>query len=225
MRNFRSWALSIERHVAMSPERSNTLAVEMVDDLVVVGDQSRQRVDVTSRHRGIEAAHVLGGCVRAHAAPRWGGDSRRGWLGDDLVEAGERLVLATGVELFPPFEKTVRSKRPERESMPLVGAAGAIGAEVHPMHEQSVFSQAEDVVDTHDEVCPATSIQARSARRMRVRVRSKTQTEVRVVHTLDVGCEHRRHAIDVVDGSCQSSDARPIPAARSCAGPSVRSSA
>ena len=68
-------------------------------------------------------------------------------LGRQLVEAGERLGVAVDVELLEARQEAIASEDPEQEELPLEGAAaGAVGAEERPPHEERIGLQAEDVV-------------------------------------------------------------------------------
>ena len=96
-------------------------AGRMVDDLDVVHALSEDRVDVSRGDRGVDAGGVRGRGVRSHAAlaaarRRCGRESRRRRLGRELVEAGERLGVAIGVEDAPcasarPSAPKTRSRR------------------------------------------------------------------------------------------------------------------
>ena len=72
--------------------------------LVGIGKESVERGIVSCRDCGVDPGYELGRGVRLHPAVglrdrmrRCGRDFRR-WLGRHLVEAGERLVLAVGLE-------------------------------------------------------------------------------------------------------------------------------
>src|SRR6266404_2850917 len=68
-------------------------------------------------------------------------------------EAGERVVLTTGVELLVADHEAVRAEYPEHEENALVrAAAGALPASVRPVHEHRIGTQAEDVVDAKSEL-------------------------------------------------------------------------
>jgi len=127
----------------------------MVHELRLVGHQVVDSVRVTRGYGGIEARRVRGRGVRSHAAlapwrgSRGGGRGpRRRRFGDQLGEAGERLGLATDVEVLDARDETISSEGPECHDKPLVrAAAGAVGAEVRPAHEECVRSQRKDVVE------------------------------------------------------------------------------
>src|SRR6266571_6921320 len=56
--------------------------------------------------------------------------------GRQLVEAGERLVVAISIEDLVARQQAIASEDPEPEERSLIGtAAGAGGAEVSPPHE------------------------------------------------------------------------------------------
>src|SRR5439155_11979853 len=99
----------------------------MVHDLVALGEQGGKCVGVPRGNRDLEAGGVRARGVRAYSAFRSRGscacESRRRWLGGQLVEARERLDLALGVELLPARQEAVGSEDPEHEEVPLEGAA------------------------------------------------------------------------------------------------------
>src|SRR5439155_20277402 len=103
---------------------------------------------------GVDARGVLGRGVRSPPALAlldssgwWSRHSCHRRLGRQLVKAGERLVLAVGVEVFDARQQAIGSEDPEREELPLIGAtAGAGGAKVSPAHEERISLQAEDFV-------------------------------------------------------------------------------
>ena len=135
-------------------------AGRMLHDLGTVGEHGGERVGVLDSDRGVKASRIRGRGVRAHAAPvplrasGWcGRRSRHRRLGRQLVEAGERLGIALGVELLPARQETIDSEDPEHQELALVGtAAGAEGARIRPAHEERVGSQTEDVVDARGPV-------------------------------------------------------------------------
>src|SRR5438876_5745587 len=122
-----------------------------------MGDRGR----VARGKGGLEAGGARGRGVRSHAAfaflndPGWGG-GRAGWRRRrQLVEAGERLVLALAVELLPARDEAIGSQDPQLAKASFErAAAGAVRAGVHPPYEERVGSQGEDVVDARGEaVC------------------------------------------------------------------------
>ncbi len=176
----------------------------MVHDLRVVGEQGGERVGVAGGERGVEARRVRGRGVRSHPAralrarPRRRGCDRAGGSRRQLVEAGERLGVAVGIELLAARHEAIGSEDPEHEEGPLEGAAaGAVGAEVRPAHEERVGSQAEDVVDAGGAVVGELEQGAeRAAGPLRLRARTG-EPDGAVVDELDVGRERRAVAIEV----------------------------
>src|SRR6058998_3552298 len=71
-------------------------------------------------------------------------ESRRRWLGRQLVEAGERLVLALGVEEFDACQ-AIGSERIEYDERPLIGAPASVGgSSVSRAHDERIGVQAKD---------------------------------------------------------------------------------
>src|SRR5207249_7138408 len=91
--------------------------------------------------------------VRAHAALEllrnagWHGrESHVRRSGRQLFEAGERLVITVGVELFVARQEAIRSVHPEHEETSLVRtASGTQRAGVGPADEERVGAEAENV--------------------------------------------------------------------------------
>src|SRR5262249_22075516 len=105
----------------------------MVDDLAAVRDMGSDRVDVSGNDRGVDTGVVRGRGVRLQPAvgPRCGlrCDGRRS--GRQLLEAGERLGVALGVELLRASHEAIDSEDPEVAKASLERAtAGAVRAEV-----------------------------------------------------------------------------------------------
>src|SRR5207249_9390443 len=119
-----------------------------------------ERVGGPCGEDSLEAGGARGRGVRAYAVlavlrgSEWrGGGSRRRRLGRQLLEAGERLGVAVGVEELPAPHETVDAEDIERDEAPLeAAAAGAVRTEVRPAHEERVGSDAEDGVEAKDEV-------------------------------------------------------------------------
>ena len=89
------------------------------------------------------------------------------------------------------------SEDPEPEELPLVGAAaGAVGAEVRPAHEERIGPQAEDVVLAHGDV--VGDLEQRAAvLQQRFRPARGPGPQDPVVDDLDGGCERGGEAIEV----------------------------
>src|SRR5262249_44376504 len=125
-----------------------------MDDLGLVGVEGGKRVGVPRGDGGIDAGDVRGRGVRAGAAlaPRrgagWRGrEAKRRSLSGQLVEAGERLILAADVERLESLYEPIRPEHHDLEHRPLVSAAAqAIGAKVRATSEESIGSEREDVV-------------------------------------------------------------------------------
>src|SRR5438876_6995688 len=112
------------------------------------------RVRVSRGKGGLEAGGARGRGVRSHAAfaflddPGCRGGRARLRRRRQLVEAGERLVLALAVELLPARDEAVGSEDPQLAKVSFErAAAGAVRAGVRPPYEERVGSQGEDVVD------------------------------------------------------------------------------
>ena len=115
----------------------------MVLDFQLVGEQRGERIGVSRSDHRIGASRVRGRSVRAHAAAD--GAHRR--LDDQLVEAGQRVGLAVGIEVLEARQKAIASEDPELEELPLEGAASsAVGAKERPPPEERIRLQAEDLV-------------------------------------------------------------------------------
>src|SRR5207249_3054316 len=119
-----------------------------------------ERVGGPCGEDSLEGGGARGRGVRAYAVlavlrgSEWrGGGSRRRRLGRQLLEAGERLGVAVGVEELPAPHETVDAEDIERDEAPLeAAAAGAVRTEVRPAHEERVGSEAENIVEVKDEV-------------------------------------------------------------------------
>ena len=169
-----------------------TAGAVMVHDLHPIGEQGGESVGVVGSDRGIEASHLRGRGVRAHAAPQ-----RRRRTGPQRVEAGDRLGLAVDVEVIEARQQAIASEDPELEELPLEGAAAsAVGAEERPPQEERVRLQTEDFVLSHggvvDEKEPRTDVLERLFRPTR-----GPGPQGPVVDDLDAGCERRGVAIGV----------------------------
>src|SRR5436309_1019274 len=118
----------------------------MVHARQVVGEYGAERVRVACGDRGLQARGIGGRGVRSHpplalrCGSGWNGrESRLCWLGRELVEAGERLIVVVGIEQLVAGYEAVASKNEEHEELPLEGtAASACRAEVRPARQQRV---------------------------------------------------------------------------------------
>ena len=123
----------------------------MVDDLVVVADQVGER-SASGRRPRLDAGRVCGRGVRSHPArgppPTGSRLSMRGSsAGRQLVEAGERLGVAIGVELLDARHEAVGAEDPEEEGTAFRKRRRRCGrCRSSSTHEQRVGSQVEDVV-------------------------------------------------------------------------------
>src|SRR5262249_58942975 len=85
-----------------------------------------------------------GGGIRSYAALD---RVRRRRLGYELVEAGERLGLVVGSEVFVACHQAVRTEDGEHQVGRFEGAAGlAVGSRTLPTHQEGLGSQTEDVL-------------------------------------------------------------------------------
>ena len=177
----------------------------MVQAFVLVGPQGWERVGVPCGDDGIQAGSGRGRGVRSYPSlaflhgSGWRGREPTGrWLGRQLVEAGERLGLAIGVEPLPACQEAVGSEDPEQEEVPLEGAStDADGARGRPAHEERVGSQAEDVVDARGKVFRDLEQGAESAQEC-LGSAGGPKPEEPVVDELDGGREDRGPAIEVM---------------------------
>ncbi len=155
----------------------------MVHDLALVGDRVGERVGVAGGERGVEASRVRGRGVRSHAAlalrPQLGLARLRIALAVGSAVSSSKRASASarvGVEQLDARHEAIGSEDHEPEEVPLEGAAaGAIGAEVRPAHEERVGSQAEDVVDALGDVVGDLE-QGRGALQDALRLRARTRT-------------------------------------------------
>ena len=103
---------------------------------------SASRVAIAASNR----ASIVGRGVRSHPAlaPRrgsgWNGrESRCGWLGRQLVEAGERLVIVVGVEHLDASGEALGIEDPQDEERTLeVAATGPVAALLTQTDEQRI---------------------------------------------------------------------------------------
>src|SRR5262245_65214472 len=109
----------------------------MVDDVAGIRKTGRDRVEVSGSDRRLDAGSVRGRGIRRHAAygllrrSGWRSESRGRRFGGQLVEAGERLGGAAGVEDLDPRQETVGADGTQSEARRFVDpAAGAIPAAI-----------------------------------------------------------------------------------------------
>src|SRR5262249_40159610 len=113
-------------------------------ELRLVGGPRGQRVAVPGLDRGVHAGGPRGRGVRSHAAAD---------RGSQLIETGERLDLALGVEVLEAGQKAIASEDPERNERPLERAAAyQVGTAQRAPPEQRIRLHAEDVILVHNEV-------------------------------------------------------------------------
>src|SRR5438093_8893164 len=98
----------------------------MVHAFVPVRPQGGECVGVSASDRGIETGRSRARGVCSHPSlaslhrSRWHGGR---WLGRQLVETCERLLVAVGVEPFLAHEYAISSEGPELDELNLEGAA------------------------------------------------------------------------------------------------------
>src|SRR5262245_14678517 len=131
----------------------------MVDDVAAIRKTGRDRVEVPGSDRALDAGSVRGRRVRRHAAygflrrSGWRSASRRRRCGGQLVEAGERLGGAAGVEDLDPRQETVGAVGKQIEGRIFVDpAAGAIPAAIGLGEEERVRPRGEDIVVAEGDV-------------------------------------------------------------------------
>ncbi len=174
----------------------------MVDDLASLGEQGGERVDVSGSDRGVEAGRVRGRGVRSHAARallgarRHGGDRAR-WLGRQLVEAGERLGVAVGVEQLacasarPSAPKTTSTRNCLSKAPPLARSVPKFVQRTRNAsgrRPRMSSTRSGDVVGDARAASGASAGTLRSAR--------GPEPDGPVVDELDGGRERRRPAIE-----------------------------
>ena len=186
----------------------------MLHDLVLVSEQSGERVEVSGGDGGVQASGVRGRGVRAHAAlVPLRRESRRRWLGRQLVEAGERLVLALGVEEFDACQ-AIGSERIEYDERPLIGAPASVGgSSVSRAHDERIGVQAKDFFGARGGVVGDLE-QGAEVLQERFRPTRGPGSQAPVVDDLDGGCDRGGDAIEV--------EPRPPHRPRPCRGAGAR---